>query len=68
MSRDRVAEVLDVECSFEARSKESSEWCYERGKRSHDKHVELEWGVGDSGWCSTKLVVSWIRASTHDSA
>lgn len=43
MARDRIAEVLDLECSLEAGSEEAAEWCNERGESREDENVHLHW-------------------------
>lgn len=41
MSWNRVSEVLDLESALKSRSKESPEWCDERGKSCKDQNVKL---------------------------
>lgn len=41
MAGNGVAKVLDLECSFQSRGKESTKGCDERGKGSENKNVEL---------------------------
>jgi hypothetical protein len=58
MTRNRVAEILDVESAFEAGCEESSKGSNERCESGHDDRVQLEWGVWDGGWGCADLSVS----------
>ena len=49
-----MSKVFDIEGPLEARSKESSEWRYQRGEGGHDEAVDLERSVVES-WDVTKL-------------
>ena len=49
VSRDAVAEVLDVERALEPRSEETAKWCNEGRKACKDEKVELVGRVRDRG-------------------
>lgn len=42
MARDRVAKVLDLERSLEARGEEAAEWSDQRRKRGKNESVQLD--------------------------
>jgi hypothetical protein len=64
VSRNRVAKVLDVEGTLQARSEEATERCNQRGEGRHDKDVELHRRDANGGrqvspvrWDERQLVV-----------
>jgi hypothetical protein len=41
VTRDRIAEVLDLKGAFEARGEEATEWCDQRSECCENEYVEL---------------------------
>ena len=55
MTWDAVAEVLDIECAFEARSEEPAEGRDKRREARHEKQVNLVRRVRDDCHCPAEL-------------
>ena len=64
MTRDAMAEVLDVEGALEARGKESAEGRDEGGEDSHDEDVALERRVRDRLDLMTELHMARLDEAT----
>ena len=48
MSRDQVTKILDLECTLESRSKETSKRSNDGGKERHEEAVDEEGVEGNS--------------------
>lgn len=60
MARDRFAEILDLECSLQARGEEAAKGRNERGKGREHEYVQLHGRDHDRGITGEgELICSW---------
>ena len=55
VSRDAVAEILDVKGTLKSRSKEAAEWSDERRENCHDEDMEMVGRIWERRNVSSKL-------------